>query len=217
MQPLAIVGNARASVNTNLSRSLALSVLDTSGNELAISADRDHPIELIIPRDPNLVMPPMAMQNVTSMNASPHRRLFNLHFSNITSALPISVHFEMQPLDVILGYLLIYRFDSGPQLNSSVHLIDGWTLLCPSSEFSHRLTSTNPPRYRCSHLLHRQSTDNRSPISDLWPARAECDRDSPSLLSIVCAASANHGSAGELLLQLRAARIHIRLLLSRWQ
>ena len=138
MQPLAIVGNARVSVHTNLSRSLVLSVLDPSGKDLAISADHDHPIELIIPRDPNLVMPPMALQNVTSMNASPHRRLFNLHVSNITSALPVSVHLEMQPLDVSVGYVLIYRFDSVPQLNSTVHLIDGWTVLCPSSEFPPR-------------------------------------------------------------------------------
>ena len=144
MQPMAIVGNARFSVNTNLSRSLALSVLDAGGRDLAIGADRDHPIELIIPRDPNLVIPPMALQNVTSTNAAPHRRLFNLHFSNITSTLPVSVHFEMQPLDATLGYLFVYRFDTAPQLNSSVRLIDGWTVFCPSSKFSHRFDQISP-------------------------------------------------------------------------
>ena len=218
MQPMAIVGHARSSVNTNLSRSLALSMLDTSGRDLAITADRDHPIELIIPRDPNLVMPPMALQNVTSTNASPHRRIFNLHFSNITSALPVSVHFEMQPLDVTRGYLFVYRFDSAPQLNSSVRLMDGWTLFCPSSEFSHRLISTHLSRYRCAHLLHRQSANSRSSIRDLWPARAECVRDSWCVLFFfVCPKPADDGSAAELLVELRAARVHVRMLLSRWQ
>ena len=94
MQPLATVGSTR-STNTNLSTSLTLSVLDGSGNEQVIHTDPDHPIELIIPRDPNAIIPPMVMQNVTNPHIAPHRQLFNLHFSNITSILPVSVHFEM--------------------------------------------------------------------------------------------------------------------------
>ena len=133
MQPLATAGNSRSQFNTNLSTSVALSLIDPDGNEVAIRADRDHPIELIIPRDPNRVIPSMALQNVTSVGALPHHQLFYLHFINITSELPISVHFEMRPLDASLAYLFIYRFDSAPQLNSSVQLIDGWTSFCPSS------------------------------------------------------------------------------------
>ena len=133
MQPLASAGTSRSVSNTHLSRTVALSVLDANGNELAISADRDHPIEMIIPRDPNIVIPSMALQNVTSIDGSPHRQLFSMHFSNITAALPISVHFEMRPLNPSLAYLFVYRFDSGPQVNSSVQLIDGWTSFCPSS------------------------------------------------------------------------------------
>ena len=112
---------------------MALSVLDADGNELAITADRDHPIEINIPRDANVAITPMALQNVTSIDGSPHRQLFSMHFSNITAALPISVHFEMRPLNPSLAYLFVYRFDSGPQVNSSVQLIDGWTSFCPSS------------------------------------------------------------------------------------
>jgi hypothetical protein len=37
-------------------------------------------------------------------------------------------------LDQILAYLFIYKFDSSPQLNSSINLIDGWSLFCPSSQ-----------------------------------------------------------------------------------
>ena len=133
MQPLASVGTSRSVSNTHLSRTVALSVFDGDGNELAVSADQDHPIEMIIPRDPKIVIPSMALQNVTSIDGSPHRQSFSMHFSNITAALPISVHFEMRPLNPSLAYLFVYRFDSGPQVNSSVQLIDGWTSFCPSS------------------------------------------------------------------------------------
>ena len=133
LQPLASAGTSRSVSNTHLSRTVALTVFDADGNELVMSADRDHPIELTIPRDANVAIPPMALQNVTSINGSPHRQVFSMHFSNITTTLPISVHFEMRPLNPSLAYLFVYRFDSGPQVNSSVQLIDGWTSFCPSS------------------------------------------------------------------------------------
>ena len=41
-----------------------------------------------------------------------------------------------------VSYLLIYRFDGIPQLNSSMNRIDGWTLLCPSA-----LTNESVYRY----------------------------------------------------------------------
>ena len=134
MQPLASAGSSRSLSNTNLSTSLALSLLDADGKELTVHSDPDHPIELIIPRDPNVVIPPMVLQNVTALAASPHQQIFNVHFVNITNALPVSVHFEMRPRNTSVGYLLIYRFDNAPQLNSSIHLIDGWTPFCPSSQ-----------------------------------------------------------------------------------
>jgi hypothetical protein len=103
-----------------------------SMNELSIQS---RSIEIIIPRDPNLVIPSMTLQNVTSFNSTPHYQIFNLHFVNITFDRSISLHFEMHPLNTTLGYLFIYKFDSSPQLNSSINQIDGWTLFCPSSEF----------------------------------------------------------------------------------
>jgi len=77
----------------------------------------------------------MNLQNVTSLNSTPHSQLFNLQFVNITNPLAISVHFEILPLNTNLGYLFIYKFDNSPILNSSMNQIDGWTLFCPLSEF----------------------------------------------------------------------------------
>jgi len=142
MQPLAPFGNSTSQPNTNVSRSISLSILDQYGNEVSIQTNVSHPIEIIIPRDPNVIIPEMILQNVISMNSTPHNQLFYLQYLNITSVLSISVHFEMRPLNTSLAYLFIYKFDQTPLLNSSVNLIDGWTLFCPISKF--HLTLNNP-------------------------------------------------------------------------
>ncbi len=142
MQPLAPLGNSTSQPNTNVSTLISLSILDQYGNEASIQTNLSHPIEIIIPRDPNVIIPEMILQNVSSMNSTPHNQLFYLQYLNITSVLSISVHFEMHPLNTSLAYLFIYKFDQTPLLNSSVNLIDGWTLFCPISKFC--LTLNNP-------------------------------------------------------------------------
>ena len=46
----------------------------------------------------------------------------------------VSVHLELRPLFSNLSYLLIYRFDRSPVLNTSLQQIDGWSLFCPASK-----------------------------------------------------------------------------------
>jgi len=127
MEPLASFGNSKSESNTNLLTSISLSILDQNGNEVSIETNKDDSIEIIISRDPNLIIPPMIKQNVTS---TPHNQSFNIHYINITSLLPISVHFQIRPSDTNVIYLFIYKFDQLPLLNSSINQIDGWTSLC---------------------------------------------------------------------------------------
>lgn len=87
----------------------------------------------------NLIISSMAMQNVTSLisDSSMNNRQFNLHFINITQIdqnISLSVHFEMNSFDPNFGYMLIYKFDGIPQLNSSIQQIDDWTVLCPQKK-----------------------------------------------------------------------------------
>jgi hypothetical protein len=94
-------------------------------------------VEMIIPRDPSFRLPPMSLQNVTSMtnDSLSHRRLFNLHAIDFTqkSSSPFALHLEVHPLSMNLSYLMIYRFDASPILNSSLSQIDGWSVFCPST------------------------------------------------------------------------------------
>ncbi|CAF4256679.1 unnamed protein product, partial [Adineta steineri] len=116
IDPLASFGNFQ---NTNLSRSISLSIIDQNGNEVSFQAHQENPIQLIIPRDPNVLIPSMYLQNVTSINSTINNLLFNYHYINITSSLSISVHFEIHSLNKSLAYLFIYKYDQTPQLNSS--------------------------------------------------------------------------------------------------
>ncbi|CAF3130688.1 unnamed protein product [Rotaria sp. Silwood2] len=160
MQPLALADNTQLQSNTNLSTSLSLTIFDRNGNEIPIQTDINHPIELIILRDPNIIIPSMTLQNVTSMNMSPHYQLFNLHFIDITQSQwnnnrTVALTFEMHPLNISLAYLLIYRFDNSPQLNSSINQIDGWTLFCPSN-------LTNDSLY--TYFLNNQQTSGHQSV-----------------------------------------------------
>ena len=127
IEPLSVYGNGQSTANTNVSTSVLLSLVDLNGNQVSI----EKPIEIFIPRDANLQIPPMKLQNVT--NSSLHEQLFNLHYVNITSTLGISVHLEFSPLNRSLSYLLIYKFDQIPRLNSSIHEIDGWLIIRPAN------------------------------------------------------------------------------------
>ncbi|CAF4158129.1 unnamed protein product, partial [Adineta steineri] len=128
VDPLASFGNFQ---NTNLSKSISLSIIDQNGNEVSFEVSQNNSIQLIIPRDPNVLIPSMYLQNVTSINSTINNLLFNYHYINITSSLPISIHFEIHSSNRSLAYLFIYKFDQTPQLNSSINLIDGWTLFWP--------------------------------------------------------------------------------------
>ena len=121
--------------------------MDREGREMPIRTDIWHPIEIVIPRDPNLMIPPMVLENITSMV---HSQSFNSHHVNITSILSISVHFQIDPLNNNLSYLLIYQFDqSNPR-------IDGWTLLCPD-----KLTNEGIYRY----LINNEDTFGHRTVS----------------------------------------------------
>ncbi|CAF0834260.1 unnamed protein product [Adineta steineri] len=82
------------SSNTNLSRSVSLSIIDQNGNEVSFEAHQNNPIQLIIPRDPNVLIPSMYLQNVTSINSTMNNLLFNYHYINITKTNRISQLFE---------------------------------------------------------------------------------------------------------------------------
>jgi hypothetical protein len=134
MQPLAPYGNSRSNANTDLSTLISLSLLDKNGNDLLINASIDEPIELIIPRDSNIIDSSVNWEYVSSPNRT--YQSFNLHSVNIlrNNKLDVSVHFEIRPVNKILAYWFIYKFDGAPQLDASINLNNEWILFCPESK-----------------------------------------------------------------------------------
>ena len=138
MQPLAPIGASQSQANTNMSTTISLTVRDEFGHEIPIHASVEQPIEFFIPRDPNLILPSMILQDVISKNIeqSFDLNVIYLNQSVMNSNLTVSLHFEIQPLNTSLAYMLIYKFDDTPQLNSLINDTDGSVLLCPISKDS---------------------------------------------------------------------------------
>jgi len=106
MEPLAVYGRSLIETNTNLSRSLSISILDDSGNEIPFETNSDS-IEFFIPRDPNLRIPRMILTNKT------------FHSLNLTTDLPISIHFEIK---ANFSYRFVYKFDKQSTFTNSIEV-----------------------------------------------------------------------------------------------
>ena len=127
IEPLSLNDDYRIPSITNFSRSVSFSIVDENGNNIRIKTDLLNPIKIIIPRDPNLIIPKMFLQNVTQKNILFNYHKIDLQELNFSSYL---IHFEFNSLDKNLSYLLIYQFDSLPELTNSVSNIQNWTLFC---------------------------------------------------------------------------------------
>ncbi|UJR08873.1 hypothetical protein I4U23_013128 [Adineta vaga] len=123
IEPLAPHGNSQS--NTNLSRSISLSLVNQYGQEISRIDKRIYPMEFLIPRDPNLILPKLILQNVASLNQSFYYQLINLTQIQLNKQLTNSIHFELHPLNRSLAYLIVYYFDEFSRT------INGRTLFCP--------------------------------------------------------------------------------------
>ena len=106
MEPLAVYGRSLIETNTNLSRSLSISILDEKGNEIPFETN-SNPIEFFIPRDPNLRIPRMILTNET------------FHSLNLTTDLLISIHFEIK---ANFSYRFVYKFDKQSSFTNSIEV-----------------------------------------------------------------------------------------------
>ena len=131
-QLLALFDNEKSFSYTNFSRLYSLSIFDTNGTEILI---KNALIEFFISWDPNLSIPSMVLQNVTSINHE--NRFFHFHLINLTDLndnLTYSIHLEMLPLEKNLSFLLIYQFNQMSLMTNSIKNVHGWELFCSSSK-----------------------------------------------------------------------------------
>ena len=121
IEPLSFVDGIQNQSSMKFSRSISFSILDENGKNLPLNATFDDPIEVIIPRDPNLSVPKMYLQNVTDKSC-----LFNYHFYHLQ--INYSIHFELHSSNNNISYLFIYHFDL--PLQQTHNQIDGRDFFC---------------------------------------------------------------------------------------
>ena len=176
MSRLAIADPSDTAPNTNVSRSISFTILDRDGNEVLVATDPSQPIKIIIPRDENLLVPPMIFQNVTALSSVPHTQTFHLHLVNLSAMTSsFSIHLELRPMDSQLAYLLIYKFDQAPRLNSLISDIDGWSLLCPSTLHTFFLNNQQTSGHRSIIFGIRQLNGTESDQRCNQPSSAHTD------------------------------------------
>ena len=138
--PLAATGkNGGSQASISVSRSVALSMFDSQGMSKSIQG-LSTPIELLIPRDTSIVIPQMTLQNATgrtSTSTANNNRQFSLFYVNVTgpsATVTLSATFEFKSIDPTVGYVVIYRFDDIPLLNTSVNKTNGHRVFCPAGK-----------------------------------------------------------------------------------
>lgn len=109
----------QSQLNIDLSRMISIDLFDENNRAFPMKINPKAPMEFFIPRDPNIYLPPMQFENVTSKINS-----FDLKSFNFTSSHSISLHFQIHPLGENLSYLFFYQLDS-------IDTIKQWTVFCP--------------------------------------------------------------------------------------
>jgi hypothetical protein len=122
-----------------MSRSVSLSLFDADGTTLSVN-NLSSPIKITIPRDSNLILPSMTLENITGQTVSTtanNNRQFSLYYVNVTSPSPsltLSATFEFKSDNAALGFMIIFRFDAIPILNSSMNQTNGYNVFCPAGD-----------------------------------------------------------------------------------
>ncbi|CAF3607443.1 unnamed protein product [Adineta steineri] len=162
--PMAPAGtNGRTQVYVNMSRGLSLDLLNAAGSILSVQG-LSQSIEMIISRDTSITLPSMTLQNVTGQTTTSttanNNRQFSLFYVNVTgpsSTITLSATFEFKSDNSALGFLVIYRFDAIPYLNSSINKTDGQKVFCPNDQIN-----TASDGYLYSYFLNNLQTANHT-------------------------------------------------------
>ena len=114
------------------SSSIGLSFYDENINEIEIS-NAPNPIEIVISRDPSVSQNKYQYVNVSQIKLT-SGSYFLLNGFKIKST-NASIHIELKPLNLSIGYLLVMKKGYSPIVNSTYSDYDSFKLMCPSKIF----------------------------------------------------------------------------------
>jgi len=128
--PMAVSGhNGKNETYIGMSASIGLAFFDSNSNEIRITESLS-PIEILIERDKNTLNYSFEYVNATSIGflsgAYFLQNSFTIKSSNS------SIHIEIKPLNMELGYLLVLKYGYMPIVNSTNADYSSFKLFCPS-------------------------------------------------------------------------------------
>ena len=122
--------NGNNETKVGLSNSLSLSFHDESKNEIKIDQAKS-PIDIRIPRDRNTPNFTYQYVNATGISLTTKSHILPNSFQIKTNN--ASIHINIKPLDLSIGYLVLLKFGYTPILNSTYADYNHFKVLCPYS------------------------------------------------------------------------------------
>ena len=112
-----------------MSHSLGLTFYDQNNNEIPVIKTQK-PIDIVIQRDKNLEVYPYQYVNATGLAILEGSHFLNNGISIATNN--ASLHIELKPLNISIGYLIILKYGYTPIINSTFADYSMAKLFCPS-------------------------------------------------------------------------------------
>jgi len=122
------------------SSSIGLSFYDEIINEIDIS-NAPNSIDIVISRDPSVSQTKYQYVNVSQIKLT-SGSYFLLNGFKIKST-NASIHIELKPLNLSIGYLLVMKKSYSPIINSTYSDYDSFRLMCPSKGLKHLFSNFN--------------------------------------------------------------------------
>jgi hypothetical protein len=112
-----------------MSSSIGLSFYDENSNEIEILQSKT-PIDIRIQRDPSTVSYPFYYVNASNIGFLSGTYLLQNYFKIVTKN--ASLHIELKPVNMMIGYLLVLKLGYMPIVNSTSADYSSFQLFCPS-------------------------------------------------------------------------------------
>ena len=126
---MAICGhNGNNETQIGVSNSVGLTFYDNNLDEIKIF-NTQSPIDLIIQRDVNL--PPFTYQYVNVTQLQDFNENFILPISIKLTSKKASLHIEIKPLNLNIGYMVVFKLGYLPIVNSKINDFTSLKIFCP--------------------------------------------------------------------------------------
>ena len=122
--------NGNNETKIGMSSSISMALHDSDNNEIQIVSSKT-PIDIVVPRDNSVFNQTFQYVNVTNLTISSTSYYMPSAFTISTNN--ASIHIELKPLSVFVGYVVILKLGYTPIVNATYSDFDFFNVYCPTS------------------------------------------------------------------------------------